>query len=139
MCFISSDQATVQRYFNNGKKSNVQTDPSIGLSSVVVTNNNGVLQCQFNRSNSNNSIQNYFSLSNLYYVLLAKGPFSGILNLKEINMAIFIILPSIYFKGTPQQHTTTSISDSVVNFQINGTFTASPSDFNLAKVHGTIN
>jgi len=74
---MNSSQGNVLRYFNNGKKSDVQAHSSIGLSNVAVTNNDGILNCQFNRTKDISSIPTYYSLFNNYYVLLAKGHLSA--------------------------------------------------------------
>ena len=78
MCISSSQGSTVQRFFNDGKSSSIQTNPTLGLSNIAVTNNNGVLSCQFQRTKCiGSSDGRYYDLSKSYYILLAKGSLSG--------------------------------------------------------------
>ncbi len=70
-----SNKGNVTRYINSGKASQQQPDPTVGLSDIVVTNNNGILRCQFNRTRYID-MPYYYSLSSSYYVLLAKGSLS---------------------------------------------------------------
>ena len=82
MCIPSSSLSTVQRFFNDGRSSSMQTNPTLGLSNIVVTNNNGILKCQFQREKFINSADGrYFSLFDPYYVLLATGSLSGSKNI----------------------------------------------------------
>ena len=80
MCTMLSNRGNVLRYFNDGRLSSQQTDSSLGLSNIIVTNDNGVLRCQFNRTNfistSDNKFYNLID-SNGWYVLLAKGVLAG--------------------------------------------------------------
>ena len=76
MCTMVSNIGNVTRYINSGKASQQQPDPSIGLSNISVTNTNGILRCQFNRTKYI-ATENYYSLFSSYYVLLAKGSLSG--------------------------------------------------------------
>lgn len=74
---MNSTQGGVKRYFNNGKNTQIQEDPSIGLSNIIVTNNDGILNCQFNRTKYISSVSTYYSLFDSYYVILAKGKLSS--------------------------------------------------------------
>jgi hypothetical protein len=76
MCTMNSSRGIVQRYFNNGKQTQIQLDPYNGLSNIKVTSNDGVLNCQFIISKEG-SFSTYYSLYNHYYVLLAKGHLSA--------------------------------------------------------------
>ena len=77
MCAMQSNNGSVTRYINNGKSSEQQPKPSIGLSDIVVTNNNGILRCQFNRIKRIIGEEGYYDLFSPYFVLLAKGSLSG--------------------------------------------------------------
>ena len=77
MCILNSTHGKIQRYFNNDKSTQIQSDSTIGLNNIFVTNNNGILFCQFNKTKEISSIPNYFSLFNSYYVFLAKGSLDG--------------------------------------------------------------
>ena len=75
---MSLNQGNVTRYFNNGKSSQQQTDPILGLTNVSVSNNNGIQRCQFDRIKyMPSSDGKYYSLFSSYYVLFAKGTLSG--------------------------------------------------------------
>ena len=76
MCTMNSTQGNVQRYFNNGKQSQIQINPHYGLNDIKVTNNDGVLNCQFVITKDGSS-STYYSLRDYYYVLLAKGDLSA--------------------------------------------------------------
>jgi hypothetical protein len=73
---MNSSQGNVQRYFNNGKQSQIQIDPHYGLFNIKVTSNGGILNCQFTVAKEE-SISTYYSLYDYYYVLLAKGDLSA--------------------------------------------------------------
>ena len=78
MCTMLSNQGNVTRYFNNGKSSQQQIDPTLGLTNVIVSNNNGIQRCQFDRIKyMGSSNGKYYSLFSSYYVLFAKGTLSG--------------------------------------------------------------
>ena len=78
MCISNPKLSTVQRYYNNGKSTSIQANATLGLSNITVTNNNGILRCQFDRIKYISTTDGkYFSLFNTYYVLLAKGTLSG--------------------------------------------------------------
>ena len=83
MCTIQSNNGNVTRYINNGKSSEQQSKPSLGLSDIVVTNNNGILRCQFSRTKRIVDEEGYFDLFSPYYILLAKGSLSG--SIKSLN------------------------------------------------------
>ena len=70
-----SNQGNISRYVNKGYTSIPQTDLLVGLSDVAVSNNNGILRCQFNRKKYL-GVGNYYNLFRSAYVLLAKGSLS---------------------------------------------------------------
>lgn len=77
MCSFTSNKVGVKRYFNEGKSTQPQLHSTIGLTNIVVTNENGLLRCKFNRTKEMSSIPNYYSLNSSYYVLLARGDLDG--------------------------------------------------------------
>ncbi len=87
MCCVNSNQMNVKRYFNEGKSPKIQIYS--GLSHVLIKNENGILNCKFNRTKTINSISNFYNLSNPYYVLLATGDLDG--GKKKIEFKIIII------------------------------------------------
>jgi hypothetical protein len=66
----------VKRYFNEGKSPKIQLLHT-GLSNIFIKNENGILNCKFNRTKTINSISNYYNLNKPYYVLLATGDLDG--------------------------------------------------------------
>ena len=81
MCKFSSITSTntVQSYSNSAAKSTrKQSNPKKALSNIVVTNNNGILNCQFKRETFNFEPASIFnSVYNSWYVFLAKGSLLG--------------------------------------------------------------
>ena len=87
MCISQSSTGKLLRYFNDERSPSQQENATLGLSNIVITNNNGVLRCQFNRTNYI-STSNYFNLLDSWFVLLAKGSLSGSKNIKRYNFLI---------------------------------------------------
>ncbi len=70
----------VERMYNTGKSTPsylVQANPTVGLSSIVTKNVNGLITCSVTRQNSMPSVANYFSLGKSYHVLFAYGQTTG--------------------------------------------------------------
>ena len=89
MCSVSEGHSSIQRYYNDGKSPQIQSDPTLGLSNIVITKNNGLLRCQFNRTKHIKTLDGkYYSLFSPYFVLLAKGQMNG------SNKCYFFILNS---------------------------------------------
>jgi hypothetical protein len=127
----------VKRYFNEGKSPKIQIYS--GLSNVLIKNENGILNCKFNRTKTINSISNFYNLNNPYYVLLATGDFDGG-KLKEMQYNIIIIKILIFFKfkqDIPQYHSQKLTSDSLINFNQNGMFNVSEKKLVMVKAHGS--
>ena len=82
-----SNKGNISRYVNKGYTSIPQTDLLEGLSDVTVSNNNGILRCQFNREKYSEG-DNYYNLFSSAYVLLAKGSLSGS-NRNFVSSAVF--------------------------------------------------
>ena len=80
MCLYNSANGTVKHYYNKDKNAPgllLGSNPTIGYSNIVVSYNNGLLTCSFDRVKSISNVQNYFDLSNNYYLLLANGKTNG--------------------------------------------------------------
>ncbi len=90
MCSTGSYEGKIRRFFNTGTKSELQQNSTIGLSNVNVTNANGVLRCQFNRTKYI-AVKDYFSLFSPWYVLLAKG------SLSESECEDFVNFQNIFY------------------------------------------
>ncbi|CAF1082591.1 unnamed protein product, partial [Brachionus calyciflorus] len=77
-CRINSQNvAIVERLYNMGQSTPsllYSKNPQIGLSNILVSYSNGILNCSFSRIKSNSSVANYFDLQNdKFYVLFARG------------------------------------------------------------------
>lgn len=135
-----SNRGNVSRYLNSGYSSSQQTDPSVGLSGVTVSNNNGILRCQFNRTKYEPGVSHYYSLYSSAYVLLAKGVLAG----SKIKCIFYYFKSTVFnrpfIKDAPQQHSISPIiSDSMIQFHQNGAYSASAASLASAKAHGKFN
>ncbi len=70
----------VSHSYNEGKSPRLldSANPTIGITNINVRMDGGNLICSFTRENNLVSKANYFDLNNKYYLLLARGPFSGL-------------------------------------------------------------
>jgi hypothetical protein len=75
-----SSANTIENYYNYGHREPrllLDSNPTVGLSKIVVTKSPGLLTCSFTRENSRPDVSYYFSSNKVYYILAAYGPLDG--------------------------------------------------------------
>lgn len=76
MCKFNGDSRSVENYFNPGQITPILIDsnqPSLGLSEINITSNQGYLICSFKRTKNLKESSKYFDLNEKYFLFIAKG------------------------------------------------------------------
>ncbi|CAF1098188.1 unnamed protein product [Brachionus calyciflorus] len=122
VCKMINNIGTVEHYYATGKVTPSLLDPNeptVGITDATVSYVNGNIQCKFTREKYIDSVPRYCDSSkNKYYLQIAEGSIYG---------------------GIIQKHgSDVVVSDSVIDFSVNTTFSGSVRDAAKSKAHACL-
>ncbi|CAF1122033.1 unnamed protein product, partial [Brachionus calyciflorus] len=122
VCKMINNIGTVEHYYSTGQVVPSHLDPNeptIGITDASVSYVNGNIQCKFTREKYIDSVPRYCDSSkNKYFLLIAKSSISG---------------------NTIQKHgSDVVVSDSVIDFSVNTTYSGSVRDAAKSKAHACL-
>ncbi|CAF1108113.1 unnamed protein product, partial [Brachionus calyciflorus] len=122
VCKMINNIGIVEHFYSTGRVTPSLLDPNepaVGLTDASVSYVNGNIQCKFTREKYIESVPRYCDSSkNKYFLLIAKGSISG---------------------GIIQKHgSDVVVSDSVIDFSANGTYSGTVRDATKSKAHACL-
>lgn len=141
VCKMYNNNGIVEHYYSTGKVTPgylKPDDPTVGITDATVTYENGKLFCKFTREKTIEGVNRYCNLNNNnYFLQIVEGQVSNSIKkfslLQSPNLMVFFNLDEIQNHGQ-----SFVISDTKIDFSINGTFSGSTRDSAKAKAHGNL-